>query len=94
MDREFVVPVCFIIGFVQVESIVVHSFVMPVTHLVEKVHVFSDDVSVDHVEVQDLVLLVPALPGGTPVIVFSDGDHALNRHVGSLHSTHTETFES
>ena len=92
MDREFIIPVCFIISVVQVKSVVVNSFIVPVTHLVEDVHVFSDDVSVDHVEVKNLVLLGPAFPGRAPVIVFGHGNHALDRHVGGLYTAHAEAL--
>ena len=59
---EFVVPVGLIIGFLHAEGVVVDALVVPLTHLIENVHLLGVDVGIDHVKVQAGVLLEEGAP--------------------------------
>ena len=63
--------------------------VVPLAVLAEDEHLLGDMVGVDHVEVDDRVLLEEAGPGCAPVVVGGDGDELLQGQEQFVHASET-----
>ena len=81
LDVEFIIPVGLIESGIHIEGLVIHTLVFPLTKLVEDKDLLGDMAGIYHVEVEALVLLHPAQPGGGPVIVLGNGDHLVDWEV-------------
>ena len=88
VHRELVIPICFIIGFVHAETLVIHAIVVPFTMLVEHVHLLRVAVCIDHVKIKALMLLAPELPRGRPVVIPCNWNDVGNWHVQSVNAAH------
>ena len=90
MHIEFVVPVGLIICLVERKCIVIDAVVVPLAVFVKQEHLFRSLVSVDHVEVQTLVLLRPEPPRSAPVVVLGDGEEICHWHIGLIDALKAE----
>ena len=68
----------------------INTLVVPFAVFVKKVHLLCNAISVNHVQIQALVLFTPELPGCTPIIVLSDGNDVINLNVKGLNTVHAE----
>ena len=93
VDRELIVPICFIVSLVHAEALMVHAIVVPFAILIEHVHLPGIAVCIDHVQIQALMLFAPELPRSRPVVVPGYWDHVRHWHVQSVNSTHPQNFD-
>ena len=59
----------------------VDALVIPLAILVEHEHLLRHVVSIDHVQINAVVLFEEASPRGAPVVIRSDGNDLLDRNI-------------
>ena len=67
--------------------------IVPLAILSEYKHFFGDMVGVDHIEVDNCILLKETGPCGAPVVVGGNGDQLLYWNPQLMHSTKTQDVQ-